>query len=236
MNRARIALAAIVLFSAVCVAQGKPVEKWTIFKSWADLRSGMSENQVTMLLGQPRETTTSRTDSTNAWYYQQIPPEQTNNLCDGCVMFRKDGTGTYTLYRWQDPNWKQIENDKKEKETAIEIATQKAELEKQVALTQKKLEHAAKAKKALELKLQQQEEARENKAKMLAEFEAMEKEQKEEEQKKEEEEERTASSGFLDRLCGIVTERHFVPFLIAVFLFGVVLVVWRIVNKPKEKE
>ncbi len=228
MNRERIALAVIVLFSAVCMAQRKPVEKWTDFQSWTKLRSGMSKTQVTMLLGQPKETTASQTDSTNIWYYQQIPPEQTNKLCNGCVVFKKNRTGTYTLYRWQDPNWKQVQDDKIKRKAELEEAAQKTELEKQVTITQRKLEQAERPKKTLELKVQQQEEARRMKLKMVAEFEAMEKAQQEgEEEEEEEEEERTAAhGGFLDRLCGIAAGYYFVlvGIILLAIAFAIVLI------------
>jgi len=205
MDRARIALAFIVLLSAMCTAQSKEAEKWTDFRSWAALRSDMTESQVINLLGQPKETTTSQTDSTNIWYYQQIPQEVTYKLCDGCVVFRKDSTGTYILYRWRDPNWKQVEAYKKEKETAIEIAAKEAELEIQAEVAQKELEQAEKAKEAPEPKLQSPQEARRMKAEMIAKFVAMEKEQKE---GQESQEEGAASSDSVT--SEIVAESHFI--------------------------
>jgi len=224
MGKTRIALAVIVLFSAVCVAQRKPIEKWTDLRNWA----------------QPKKTIASQTGSTNIWYYQQIPPEQTDKLCDGCVVFKKNGTGTYTLYRWRDANWEQVQDYKKEKEAAIETAAQKAELERQVALTRKKPEQAERPKKALELKLQQQEEARRMRLEMVAEFEAMEKTQQEGE-----EEERTAAhGGFLDRLCGIATGYYFVlvGIILLAIAFAIVLISksaagrfwWKSKKKPQK--
>jgi outer membrane protein assembly factor BamE (lipoprotein component of BamABCDE complex) len=215
MDRARIALVFVVLLFAVCAAQSKEAEKWTDFRSWAALRRDMTESQVINLLGQPKETTTSQTDSTNIWYYQQIPLEQTYKLCDGCVVFKKNSAGTYILYRWKDPDWQQVEADKKEKETALETAAKEAELERQAEvarkeleqaeLAQKELEQAEKAKETPEPKSQSPEEARRMKAKMIARFMAMEKEQKEEE---EGEEERAASSD--SAISDIAAERHFV--------------------------
>jgi outer membrane protein assembly factor BamE (lipoprotein component of BamABCDE complex) len=251
MSRTRIVLAFIILFSTVCVAQRKPVEKWTDFQSWTNLRTGMTKTQVTVLLGQPKDTIANQTGSINIWYYQQIPPKQTTTLCDGCVVFKENRIGTCTLSLWQDPSWVQLKDHKKEKEIAIETAAQKAELERQVALTQRKLEQAERVKKALELKLQQQEEARKRRAeqvaraRVIAGAKALEAKQEAGAEKEAEKEKGyTVSCGFLDRLCAIVIEYHFV--LIGTILLAVALCLifkleagrlwWRYAKKPEEEE
>jgi len=210
-----MAFACIVLLPTMCMAHRNTAEKWTNFQSWAMLQRGMTKTQVVRFLGEPKETTACQTGRKNVWYYQQVPKEQTNQLTDGSIVFKQNRTGVYILFRWQDPSWKQVEADKKEKEAEIEAAALKVKLEREVALTQQRLERAEKAKKALELKEKRQEEVNRRKAEReeVAKARALE---DEEEAKK-----HTLSSG-LDHLFEIVTEGHLIRN--GLILLGVVFV------------
>lgn len=93
-------------FSALALAAGDSIEKWTVSDYWQKLTPKMTEAVVIELLGQsPLIETVNRPQ---VWYYQQAPEREgdtiTNRPRDGILRFRVNDSACL-LFDWKEPDW-----------------------------------------------------------------------------------------------------------------------------------
>lgn len=98
-------LCIIILFISAGLFAGKLSEA-----TWNRLKQDMSTDDVIRILGDPKETESSRTSQ--IWYYQDVPVKENEQIIErpkeGTLVFRINSERVFQLKVWTPPDWAAI--------------------------------------------------------------------------------------------------------------------------------